>query len=137
MKISTFSVLVGIIIMSSVLITTGEYFNDQLLEDYENLSILDYGNYSDSSGYNYNETEFDDLSSQLESNPILSAIGFVFQTFKDIFFGIPDYIGDILTSFGYPIALVTSIYAGLVAVFSIIYILFILQVISYLMGGGE
>jgi len=123
--------------MSSVLITTGEYFNDQLLEDYENLSILDYGNYSDSSGYNYNETEFDDLSSQLESNPILSAIGFVFQTFKDIFFGIPDYIGDILTSFGYPIALVTSIYAGLVAVFSIIYILFILQVISYLMGGGE
>ncbi len=137
MKISTFSVLVGIIIMSSVLITTGEYFNDQLLEDYENLSILDYGNYSDSSGYNYNETEFDDLSSQLESNPILSAIGFVFQTFKDIFFGIPDYISDILTSFGYPIALVTSIYAGLVAVFSIIYILFILQVISYLMGGGE
>jgi len=137
MKISTFSVLVGIIIMSSVLITTGEYFNDQLLEDYENLSILDYGKYSDSSGYNYNETEFDDLSSQLESNPILSAIGFVFQTFKDIFFGIPDYISDILTSFGYPIALVTSIYAGLVAVFSIIYILFILQVISYLMGGGE
>ena len=137
MKISTFSVLVGIIIMSSVLITTGEYFNDQLLEDYENLSILDYGHYSDSSGYNYNETEFDDLSSQLESNPVLSAIGFVFQTFKDIFFGIPDYISDILTSFGYPIALVTSIYAGLVAVFSIIYILFILQVISYLMGGGE
>ena len=137
MKISTFSVLVGIIIMSSVLITTGEYFNDQLLEDYENLSILDYGNYSDSSGYIYNETEFDDLASQLERKPILSAVGFVFQTFKDIFFGIPDYIGDILTSFGYPIALVTSIYAGLVAVFSIIYILFILQVISYLMGGGE
>jgi len=71
--------------MSSVLITTGEYFNDQLLEDYENLSILDYGNYSDSSGYNYNETEFDDLSSQLESNPIFIGDRFCFPNILKIY----------------------------------------------------
>ena len=137
MKISTFSVLVGIIILSNVLVSTGEYFNDQLILDYENLSMLDYGNYSDSSGYTYNESEFSDLSTQLENNPVLSAIGFVFETFKSIFFGIPELIRDLLTSFSYPTALVGTIYAGAISVFSIIYILFILQVISYLMGGGE
>ena len=134
MRISTFSTLVGIIIISNILITAGEYYNDQLIEDYENLSLLDYGNYSN---YDYNSSEFDSLADQLEDHPLISSVGLVFSTFKNVFFGIPDLIQDVLTSAAYPVALVTLITLGIDAVFAVIYILFILQIISYFRGGGD
>lgn len=134
MKISTFSTLIGIILVSNILITAGQYYNDQLIDDYENLSLIDYGNYS---SYDYNSSEFEDLADQLEDNPVISAVGLVFNTFKNVFFGIPDLMQDILTSASYPVALVTLITLGLDAVFAVIYILFILQIISYFRGGGD
>lgn len=135
MKLNAVSLIVTLMFILNIIVGTGNYFNEQLAEDlYENLTLIYSGNVT---VYNYSEDEFDEIADQLRDNPTITATGSSFDNFRNIFFGVPSLIYEVMGNAKYPHALNTGVRLGLEAIMSVIYILFILQIISYLLGGGE
>lgn len=137
MKIKPISIVFTLLFFSNIIVGTGNYFNEEIAEDlYTNLSgNLSYG--GNMSTYDYDNESFETIAEQLKQNPTITSIGETFSTLRSIFFGLPEFIYEIMGKAQYPHKLNASIRLGLEAMMSLVYIVFILQMISYLMGGGE
>lgn len=83
-----------------------------------------------------NESAFDTVANQIETNPSLGGIGTSLRNIKYIFLGIPEFIKNIMQIGDLDQDLVTIVYGSLVGLMLVIYFIFILQVVSYLRGGG-
>lgn len=136
MKVNAISLIVTMVFFMNVIVGVGNHFNEQLSEDlYSNLTNITYsGNIS---GYLYDNETLVEVSEQLKQNPTILAVGGTFDTFRNVFFGVPKLVYQIMGSAGYDDNLNTLVRVGLEAIMGVVYIILILQIISYLMGGGE
>lgn len=136
MKINAVSTIVTLIFFLNIILGTGNYFNEEISENlYANLTNLTFG--GNISGYDYDEGEMEDISEQLSQNPTILAVGSTFETFHNVFFGLPTFIYEVMGATKFPNELNLMVLLGLDAMMGVVYIIFILQIISYLRGGSE
>lgn len=127
------NVFVTTVIVLNIFVGIGNYF----IIEYDEAGFIhptvSYGNLSD---VDIDNATFSEAVEQVEGNPILAVITSVTSGLRTIFLGVPVLIRDVMDLAGIDIALISIIYYSMVAVISVCYILFLINMVSYLRGGG-
>jgi len=128
MAIDIVKIVVYTMFTMNLLLGIGNYVGRELetassmtLYGEENLTIID-----------INFSEFEDVTDQLSTNPTVTGIGGALYNVYNIIYGIPAFTGRIMGIVGIDTALRILVEGSLVAIVSLIYFLFAMQVISYL-----
>lgn len=132
-EFNSINVFVTSVIVLNLFIGVGNYF----IGEYDEAGFLhptvSYGNISD---VNVDNATFSEAVEQIEGNPVIAVITSVTSGLRTIFLGVPVAVRDVMDLAGVDETLVNTIYISLIAVISVCYILFLINMVSYLRGGG-
>lgn len=122
--------ILNVVFVVNLLFGMAGWFSGQLVD--QGYAQVNYSGVS----ININQSNYEETAEQLEANPIIEATGGVMGNLRTALLGVPTVTRNILYIANAPDSLVDLIYYALLGLVALAYIVFGLQVWSYLHGGG-
>lgn len=132
-KFDSINLVVTSVLILNLFVGMGNYFTNEYDEAGFLNPTVSYGNIS---GVDVDNASFGEAAAQLESNPILRVVTSTTRNILTILYGIPVSLRDVMDLASIDVTLTNTIYASLIAILTICYILFLINMVSYLRGGG-